>query len=99
MDIDDIREMIRAGQYEVTIELDRRMNQREVTLEQIKQCIESGRIVREERRQKRGYVKCTILGYAERWVAGIKLPGLFPLCVACAMGRDEIVLITAYWQE
>lgn len=99
MDIDSIRYLIRDGRYRTTKELDRRINEREFTLEQVKEALFTGRVIREEPRQRKGYPKCTIRGYTHRKVANLKLPGLFELEVGCAVADDVVIFLTAYWPK
>jgi len=96
LDIEHIREMVKLGMYETTFEVTKRMAEREFGWDQIEQAILNGRIVRREPKQK-PYPKCTILGYVERTVAGLDLPGLHGLYIGCALGK-EIIIITAYWE-
>lgn len=72
------------------------MSDREVELEQIEEAIFNGRIVREEPRKK-PYPKCTIRGYTKRGIAGLLLPDLHLLNVACGVG-EEVHVITIYWE-
>jgi hypothetical protein len=58
------------------------MSEREFTLEQVKEAISTGRIIREESRQRKGHPKCTIRGFTHRKVANLELPELFELEVA-----------------
>lgn len=97
MDIDHIREMVKLGMYETTFEVTKRMAEREFGWDQIQQAILNGRIVRREPKQN-PYPKCTVLGYVERTVAGLKLPGVYGLYIGCALG-EEIIITTAYWEE
>lgn len=97
MDIDTIRFMVRQGWIKFSDEALKRMVEREVESDQIIDVICQGRIIREEVKQKKGFPKCTILGHTTRKVAGLLLPELQGLYVACAVG-DEVVIITTYWE-
>jgi hypothetical protein len=98
MDIEWIRAMVEAGNYRTTYEFDARMSQREFTLEEVKEAIRTGRIVREEPKV-RGGAKCTVRGWTPRTIAGLRLSDLFPLEIAVGLGGDVVVFITAYWVE
>lgn len=95
MDIDHIQALWRADEYELSEEVIRRMEQREVTLTNIEEAIMTGRII-EERSRGRPHRSCTILGWANRQVAGLEI-GLQPLNVACAV-PDLLRVITVYWE-
>jgi hypothetical protein len=94
MDIDSVREMLRQNRVKFSNEAKQRMQQRNVTLAQIEQALQTGQII-EERRSK-PYPKCTVRGYVNREVAGLTLPFPQPLNVACALGY-ELHIITVYW--
>ncbi len=96
MDIDSIRTMWQAGDYELSEEVIARMAQREVSLANIEQALMSGSVV-EERPRSRPYPKCTVQGWAEREIAGLNI-GLHRLNVACGVG-DVLKIITVYWEE
>ncbi len=61
MDIETIRALWQADEYEMSIEVVGRLEQREVTLENIGEAIISGRII-EERRKRRARVSYTVQG-------------------------------------
>jgi len=61
MDIETIRAWWQADEYEMSIEVVGRLEQREVTLENIGEAIISGRII-EERRKRRARVSYTVQG-------------------------------------
>lgn len=98
MDIDTIRFMVGQGWIEFSDEALKRMVEREIESDQIIDVIYNGRIIREEPKQKKGFPKCTIFGHTNRKVAGVLLPELQGLYVACAVG-DEVVITTTYWEE
>lgn len=97
MDIDSIRYFVQDGDYRFTHEAERRMDERDVTIEQIEQVLLNGRIVQEKPKQK-PYPECTVLGYADRKLTPDAEPTPWPLHVACAMG-DELLIVTVYWLE
>jgi len=72
-----------------------RMDQREISIENIGEAIVSGRIV-EERPRAKPHASCTVQGWANRHVAGLPL-GLALLNVACALA-DQLRIITVYWE-
>ncbi|MBM3238229.1 DUF4258 domain-containing protein [Candidatus Poribacteria bacterium] len=96
MDIELIRSLVYEGSYRTTLEFERRLAQRDVTLEQVCQVIYSGRIVREEKGKRGGLPKVTIRGFVATDAEGNLVPLTIELEVACAVG-DEVVLITVYW--
>lgn len=96
MDIDHLRYMLREGLYRSTQEFDRRLDEREFTLKQAMEAVFCGRIVRETP-GGRGLPKCTVEGFVPRKVAGLEVPELGALQVACAVG-DEVIFITGYWR-
>ena len=72
MDIDLIQMLWQAGDVEFTDEALDRMDQREITVENIGQAIMSGRII-EERSRARPHAKCTVQGWANRKAAGLDI--------------------------
>lgn len=95
MDIDFIRYLVREGSYRTTLEFERILAQRDVTLEQVRQAIYSGRIVREEKGRRGGFPKATIRGFIATDLEGSPVPLSIELEVACAVG-EEVVLVTVY---
>jgi hypothetical protein len=96
MDIELIRSLVCEGSYRTTLEFERRLSQCDVTLEQVRQAIYSGRIVREEKGKRGGLPKATIRGFITTDSEGNPAPLPIELEVACAVG-DEVVFITVYW--
>ncbi|MBC8230684.1 DUF4258 domain-containing protein [bacterium] len=96
MDIDSIRFLVYEGSYRTTLEFERRLAQRDVTLEQVRQVIYSGRIVREEKGRRGSFPKATIRGFVTTDAEGNSVPLPIELEVACAVG-DEVIFITVYW--
>jgi len=74
MDIDLIRSLVREGSYRTTLEFERRLAQRDVTLEQVRQAIYSGRILREERGTRGGFPKATVRGFITTDAEGNPVP-------------------------
>jgi len=68
MDIDLIQMFWQAGDVEFFEEAPQRMDEREITIENIEQAILSGRIV-EERLRSRPHARCTAQGWASHKVA------------------------------
>ena len=96
MDIDTIRYLVHQELYRTTIEFERRLAERDITLQQVFQAIESGRIVRRERGKRGGLPKCTIRGFVSTDVDGNPVPVPIELKVACAV-EAELIFITVYW--
>lgn len=96
MDIDSVRWLVQNDEYSTTREFDRRLEERKVTMEQVKQVIATGRIVREEPGRAPLWPKCTIRGFVSTDAEGNLLPIAIELKVACAVG-DEVRFITVYW--
>jgi hypothetical protein len=95
MDVDSIRTFWQTGDVEYTNEAIRRMTQRGVSEENVKEALMSGRVV-EERPNAKPYATCTVQGWANRKVAGLDI-GLHLLNVACAIA-DGLRIITVYWE-
>lgn len=88
--------MWQDDEYELSDEAVRRLEQREVTLANIGEAIVSGRII-DERRRGYAHASHTIVGWANREVAGLNI-GTHALVVACFV-PDLLRIITVYWQE
>jgi hypothetical protein len=88
MDIEKIREKIKNGQYEVRFHARKRMGERKITMEQVKDVILTGKII-ESYPDDTPYPSCLILGY---------LPDEQPLYVVCALGK-MMYIITAHWLD
>lgn len=95
MEIDEIRFLWGVGDVVYSEEAQERVWQREVSIENIAQAIETGRIV--EERRGRPYPKCRVQGWADRRVAGLSV-GLGLLNVVCALG-EELHIITVFWEK
>ncbi len=96
MDIDTICYLVHQELYRTTLEFERRLTERDITLQQVFQAIESGRIVRRERGKRGGLPKCTIRGFVSTDADGKLIPVPVELEVACAV-EDEVIFITVYW--
>lgn len=94
MDIDPIQMLWQAGDVEFMDEALDRMDQREITVENIGQAIMNGHIIEE---RPRPHAKCTVQGWANRKIAGLDI-GLYSLNVACAV-TDMLRIITVYWER
>lgn len=96
MDIESIRDLWNDEEYELSIEVVGRMEQREVTLDNIGEALTNGRIISERRRGK-PHTSYTVQGWANRQLAGLTI-GPQALNVACAV-LDQLFIITVYWEE
>lgn len=88
MDIAKIRRLIRRGRYRLTLHVQRRMDQRGITLAEFKEVIYHGDII-EMYPENRPYPSCLIMG---------RIRGGFPLYVVCAL-ENIVHVITAHWMD
>ncbi len=96
MDIDSIRYFWQNDEVEFSDEAWDRIEQREVSVEAIEQAILNGQVI-EERPRSKPWPKCTVQGWATRYVAGLALSEPHRLNVACGVG-DVLYVITVYWE-
>lgn len=88
MDIDKLRRLVRNSKYRTTLHAQRRMDQRGITLAELKEVIYHGEVV-EIYSDDKPYPSCLIVG---------RVRGGFPLYAVCAMS-DIVHVITVHWMD
>lgn len=88
MDIQAIQQLVREGYYRLTLHALQRMDQRGITLEELKEVIYHGEVI-EEYPQDKPYPSCLILG---------QIRGGFPLYVVCGVEK-RVHIITVHWLD
>lgn len=87
--ISNIKQFIKAGKYEITLHALERLDQRQITIPELKEAILSGVIV-ETYPNDKPFPSCLIMG---------KIRGGFPLYVVCGLGTHKIYIITTHWMD
>ena len=88
MDISKIRALVKKGSYRLTLHAQKRMDQRGITLEELKEVIYNGDVV-EVYPDDSPYPSCLIVG---------RVRGGFPLYVVCGLSR-KVYIITVHWLD
>ncbi len=88
IDLSKIRSLVKNGLYKITLHAQKRMDQRGITLEELKKVIYDGEVV-EEYPGDRPYPSCLFMG---------KVRGDLPLYVVCGLGPKAHV-ITVHWLD
>lgn len=88
MDIQGIKKLVWEGHYRLTLHALQRMDQRGITLEELKEVIYHGEVI-ERYPEDKPYPSCLILG---------KIRGGFPLYVVCGV-EAMVHIITVHWLD
>lgn len=88
-DLSKIKRFITAGKYRITLHTLKRLDQRQITVSELKEAILSGVIV-ETYPDDKPFPSCLIMG---------KIRGGFPLYVVCGISSDAIHIITTHWMD
>lgn len=83
-----MQSLVRKGRYRITLHAQKRMDQRGITLEELKDVIYHGEVI-EEYPEDRPYPSCLIMG---------RVRGGFPLYVVCAVEK-KVHVVTAHWLD
>lgn len=87
--ISEIKKLIEAGRYEITLHALKRLDQRQITISELKESILSGVVV-ETYPEDKPLPSCLVMG---------KIRGGFPLYAVCGLGQDKVYIITAHWMD
>lgn len=88
MDLRKISDLIRVGKYKLTLHIQERMDQRGITLAELKDVIYYGEII-EEYTHDKPFPSCLIMG---------QIRGGFPLYAVVAVEK-EVHFITVHWMD
>lgn len=88
MDIDKIRRLVQEGHYRLTMHALKRMDQRGITLEELKDILYHGDVL-EEYPEDKPHHSCLIMG---------QIRGGFPLYVVCGV-EENVHIITVHWLD
>ena len=88
MNLEKIRALVKKGRYRITLHAQERMDQRNITLEELKEVLYHGDVI-EKYPWDRPYPSCLVLG---------RVRGGFPLYVVCSLG-EEVHIITVHWLD
>jgi hypothetical protein len=88
MELRIIRSLLKQGKYKITLHAQVRMDQRLITLKELKETILQGKVV-ETYPHDKPFPSCLVMG---------KVRGGFPLYVVCALS-DIVHIITTHWLD
>ena len=88
MEIKQLRKLIENGRFKLTLHAQRRLDQRQITIAELKAAIINGVIV-ETYSDDKPYPSCLVMG---------RVKGGFPLYVVCALS-DVVNIVTAHWMD
>lgn len=88
MDIEKLRRLVSGGKYRITLHAQKRMDQRAITLAELKEVICHGEVV-EIYSNDKPFPSCLVVG---RVRCG------FPLYVVCALS-DIVHIVTVHWMD
>lgn len=83
-----IRSLVEKGLYRLTLHAQKRMDQRGITLEDLKDVLCHGQII-EEYPHNQPYPSCLMMG---------RVHGGFPLYVVCSLEK-KVHIITVHWMD
>ncbi|MBI3923093.1 MAG: DUF4258 domain-containing protein [Armatimonadetes bacterium] len=94
MDMDSIRLLVAQGKYVGTTHFYERLDERTISLDQVKEAVGNGFII-EERPREKPHPKCTLQGSVDKdFGAGFRFR--VPLYIALALG-EGVIFLTADW--
>ncbi|MBF0104712.1 MAG: DUF4258 domain-containing protein [Deltaproteobacteria bacterium] len=88
MDIERLRKLVRSGKYQITLHAQKRMDQRAITLSELKEAICQGEVV-ELYPDDTPFPSCLMVG---------RVRGGFPLYAVCALS-DLVHVVTVHWMD
>lgn len=88
MAIDRIRRLLGLGKYQITLHAQKRLDQRNITIHELKEAILHGTVI-ESYPHDKPYPSYLIMG---------KIRAGFPLYVVCAVS-NKLHIITAHWMD
>lgn len=88
MNIEKLRAHVRNGKYRITLHAQKRMDQRAITLAELKEVICQGEVV-ELYPDDAPFPSCLIVG---------RVRGGFPLYAVCALS-DMVHIVTVHWMD
>lgn len=88
MDIAKLRQLVKKGKYQITLHAQKRMDQRGITLTELKSAICEGEVI-EMYPSDKPYPSCLMMG---------RVRGGFPLYAVCALS-DMVHIITVHWMD
>ncbi len=88
MDFKKLQSLVKKGKYLITLHAQKRMDQRGITIEELKEIIYHGSIV-EEYKDDKPYPSCLIMG---------RVKGGFPLYAVCALEK-KVHIVTVHWLD
>ncbi|MBI2339007.1 MAG: DUF4258 domain-containing protein [Deltaproteobacteria bacterium] len=88
MDREKIAELVREGKYRLTLHAQQRMDQRAITLEELKEVIYHGEVI-EEYPHDKPFPSCLMMG---------RIRGGFPLYIVLSL-ESWVHIITVHWMD
>lgn len=88
MDIEKLRRLVSDGKYRITLHAQKRIDQRAITLAELKEVICHGEVI-EIYPDDKPYPSCLIVG---------RVRGGFPLYAVCALS-DLVHIVTVHWVD